>query len=251
MVTYGEKRVSRSELFGQDAVGASIKRHKVAAKSEQVDIDDDDIESDNNDQDFAAFERMMEARINACANDSIEPHEDDSGSESVRDDDHDQQTDTDPAPVFQLFAGAGPVKVSTKVEEPVYIQTERPEEAMVESDSEDHWNRLAAAAIDSQEVLRMAQIPLPALRFAHRVMHIKTDSKDEEQPTKETPRKKSKSKTRSEPYTRVLSPYTGGVIRGKMLEDVLREEKAASAARVKSMSRGGGRGGTRGASRGR
>ncbi|KAJ2708040.1 hypothetical protein FB645_000149 [Coemansia sp. IMI 203386] len=246
------KKVSRDDLFENEFNSGSSKKAKTESRLDSM-LDEED------EQDFAAFERMMEARIKEQIGESIAA---DAASSSSEDDSEGGAAKNSSdngaeaaAPVFRLFAGAGPVKVETQVAEPVYIQPQRPESSMVESDTEEHWRNLAAAAIDSQTVVAMSKIPQPTMAFSHRVMHIKLDSATDKDSAQEPDSKKlkrrKKKKTRSEPYRKTPSPYNGGVIKAKMLEDVIREqEKAASDARARAAARGRGRGGSRGMGRG-
>ncbi|KAJ2086601.1 hypothetical protein GGI09_006667, partial [Coemansia sp. S100] len=146
----GGKKVDRSRLF------------------------DNNSDDDNHDeQDFAAFEKMMEARVKVDRLDQAQPSADtpmqDAASEASE---SATKTVSADIPVFRLFAGAGPVKVDTLSSVVEYIQPKRPEVAMEESESEDHWSALAAAAIDAQTIRAVAQIPLPAMLYPKRVIHI-------------------------------------------------------------------------------
>ncbi|KAJ1829500.1 hypothetical protein LPJ56_000262 [Coemansia sp. RSA 2599] len=248
------KKVSRGDLFEQDSTGSN-KRARVENKLDSM-LDKED------EQDFAAFERMMEARIKEQIGESpaADAAADGSSESSVEEEASKGSSNGDDtgsaAPVFRLFAGAGPVKVETEVAEPVYVQPQRPESSMVESDTEEHWTNIAAAAIDSQTVIEMSKIPLPALVFSHRVLHVKADGTtgDGSAQASDTSKQKrrKKRKARPEPYRKTPSPYNGGVIKAKMLEDVIREqEKAASAAHARAAARGRGRGASRGMARGR
>ncbi|KAJ1644043.1 hypothetical protein LPJ64_004241 [Coemansia asiatica] len=254
------KKVSRGDLFEQDN-GSSRPSKRAKAGNEHLDgmLDQED------EQDFAAFERMMEARIKEQIGESISINAaSSSSSESDADDQLSKNSNKkdgkdSAAPVFRLFAGVGPVKVETELVEPAYIQPQRPESSMVESDSEEHWRNLAAAAIDSQAVIEMSKIPLPAMAFSHRVIHIKADgttgndsAQVKEAAADKQKRRKKRKARRPEPYRKTPSPYNGGVIKAKMLEDLIREqEKAANALRARAASRGRGRGASRGIGRGR
>ncbi|KAI7835019.1 hypothetical protein BX661DRAFT_168196 [Kickxella alabastrina] len=252
------KRVNRNSLFEQDDSSSNKRRGDDA-----MDISDED-----NQQDFATFERMMEARVKAQMGEDTTPSTlAITTTNDDKDDSADSSAEDNNTPVFRMFAGSGPVKIETEPIEPEYIQTKRPEVSMEESDTEEHWNALASAAIDADKIKEMAQIPLPAMRYPKRIMHIKleTESPDTkasgekskgEKGTKQTKNgedgDRRKPRRRSEPYRRVLSPYNGGVIKARMLEDVIREEeKAASEALARSLRSGrGGRGGNRGGMRG-
>ncbi|KAJ2063053.1 hypothetical protein GGI17_002000 [Coemansia sp. S146] len=244
----GGKKVDRSHLFDNDS--------------------DDD--SHHDEQDFAAFEKMMEARVKVDQLDQAQPLVDIPMQNTASEDSESatKSSSTD-IPVFRLFAGAGPVKVDTLSSVVEYIQPKRPEVAMEESDSEDHWSALAAAAIDAQTIRAVALIPLPAMLYPKRVMHITADkqpsSSVDQAPAIRGQRRHRRRKLvskRAEPkvkavrHMRVLSPYTGGMIKGKMLADAIREEEAAASAALRRANstrggRGGGGAGFAGRGRGR
>ncbi|KAJ2613504.1 hypothetical protein H4S08_002165 [Coemansia sp. RSA 1365] len=179
---------------------------------------------------------------------------------------------TSDAPVFRMFAGSGPVKVATETAEPVYILPKKSEVDLEESDSEEHWNALASVALDAEAVMAMARIPLPAMQYPKRVIHVKADSavvvKESEAGDKKSQKscrrrsrrhKKSTSSSTATPYDRILSPYDGGLLKGEMLEDVIRREEAkerraasiVQSGRIGGGIRGRGRGRGRGLGRGR
>ncbi|KAJ2439038.1 hypothetical protein GGF42_008096 [Coemansia sp. RSA 2424] len=224
-------------------------------------FDNDGDGSDHDEQDFVAFERMMESRLKVEQPDQAPPPVESKTQDATSEDGKgDAKSSGGDIPMFRLFAGAGPVKVKSLSSEVEYIQPKRPEVAMEESDSEDHWSALAAAAIDAQTIRAVAQIPLPAMLYPKRVIHIPMDKKqssgaDQVPATRGRRRRrhhklasgKLDSKAGSVRYVRVLSPYTGGTVKGKMLADVVREEEeAASAALRRANSTRGGRGGGRG-----
>ncbi|KAJ2472772.1 hypothetical protein GGI02_001357, partial [Coemansia sp. RSA 2322] len=142
----GGKKVDRSRLFDSDSGSSS----------------DDDAGGVVETQELAAFEKMMEARVGLQV--SREPVADAAATQT---DVGEEETSSDLL-MFRLFAGSGPVKVETKTAEIVYIMPKRPEIAMEESDSEDHWSALAAAATDAQTIRAVAQIPLPAMQYPRR-----------------------------------------------------------------------------------
>ncbi|PIA19103.1 hypothetical protein COEREDRAFT_90470 [Coemansia reversa NRRL 1564] len=209
------------------------------------------------------YEAIMSSRL------AIESGTQQSGSSTSQDADVLSVSDT---PVFRMFAGSGPVKVATETAEPVYILPEQPEVDLEESDSEEHWNALASVALDADAVMAMAQIPLPAMQYPKRVVYVKPDSaaviKESEASNKKNQKscrrrsrtqrhKKTTGSSAAIPYVRVLSPYNGGLLKGEMLEDVIRREEAkerraasiAQSGRVSGGFRGRGRG--RGLGRGR
>ncbi|KAJ2665081.1 hypothetical protein IWW48_000348 [Coemansia sp. RSA 1200] len=251
------RKVDRSRLFDDDS------SHEVF---------------DADEQDFEAFEKIMESRIKIQDNQyhhqqQQQQQEEDGNNEEM--DCEAAETEAVGVPVFKLFSGSNLVKVETEVVEPEYIAPQRPEAQLEESDSEEHRNALLAAAIDAEVIRAMSTIPLPALQYPRRVIHVKADGcLESSASTKHHDKTKSKSKasrkrrraqvrkrilkkqTAPPPYERcVRSLYTGGLIKGKMLEDAIREEKAAAdaMARKGSSGRGGssaGRGGFRGRGRG-
>ncbi|KAJ1965760.1 hypothetical protein GGI12_000552 [Dipsacomyces acuminosporus] len=140
----GGKRVDRSALFDDNG-------------SDGSDIDN---------QDFAAFEKMMDARVKA-AEQPVNTVEEASDAEMQ------EEEDGGDLPVFKLFAGSQAVKVETKIEEVVYTLPERPQPNMEESDTEEHWEALRSAAVDSEEIKTASQIRLPAMVYPKRVIHKK------------------------------------------------------------------------------
>ncbi|KAJ2512434.1 hypothetical protein GGI11_002984 [Coemansia sp. RSA 2049] len=253
------RKIDRSRLFDDDS------------SHEAFDADKQDLE---------AFEKIMESRINIQDN---QYHQQQQQQEDVNNEEMDCETaeaEEVGVPVFKLFAGSNLVKVETEAVEPEYIAPQRPEAQLEESDSEEHRNALLATAIDVEVIRAMSTIPLPALQYPRRVIHVKADgSVESSASTKHHEKTKSKSKASRKrrraqvrkrilkkqavppPYERcVRSLYTGGLIKGKMLEDVIREEKAAADAMARksfsgrggsSAGRGGFRGRGRGSSRGR
>ncbi|KAJ2314477.1 hypothetical protein H4R23_004168, partial [Coemansia sp. Cherry 401B] len=186
MDVFKGERIERQDLFG----GSSDQGAGGAATADSQDVE--------------MFEEMMKARLamdidDAPAADAAKP------------------ADDSDVPVFRMFAGAKPVKVETAPVEPVYILPKRPEVAMEESDSEEHRQALISVAIDAQTIRAMAQIPVPALQFPKRVLHLKAEATDDakkksaDKPNgrRKHPRRARKSKNPTEPYVRVLSPYTG------------------------------------------
>ncbi|KAJ2746584.1 hypothetical protein GGI20_001233 [Coemansia sp. BCRC 34301] len=235
---------------------------KMVDRSCLFDSDRDD--SDHDEQDFAAFEKMMESRVKMGQPDKVLAPAEATAQDIAGEDSKDSAKNGGTGiPMFRLFAGVGPVKVETLSSVIEYIQPKRPEVAMEESDSEDHWSALAAAAIDAQTIRAVAQIPQPSMQYPRRVMHISMDkqqgsSVDQARATRGSRRRrklasgKPESKVKAVRYVRVLSPYVGGMVRGKMLADVVREEEeAASAALRRTNSTRGGRGGDRGVGCGR
>ncbi|KAI9481942.1 hypothetical protein LPJ78_005033 [Coemansia sp. RSA 989] len=219
MDVFDGKKIERQELFGDES------------HSSQSVADSQDIEM---------FDELMKSRLDIVDGATKEP----SSAETV--------------PVFRMFASAKAVKVETAPVEPVFIAPERPQVPLEESDSEDHWNMLKSAAIDAQTIKDIAKVPLPALQFPKRVIHIKLESKEpamgkSEDKAKQLNRRKHKRpvKRAKQPYVRVLSPYMGGIVKGEMLADVLRKEEIQRAREAKLAAKRGGRGGFRGRGRGR
>ncbi|KAJ2894781.1 hypothetical protein IWW38_002473 [Coemansia aciculifera] len=233
----GGKKVDRSRLFDNDGGAAS----------------------DHDEQDFAAFEEMMRRKqLDQASPPPPLPVEVTTTQEDAtsNDDVENGGGATADIPMFRLFAGAGPVKVESLSSVVEYTQPKRPEVALEESDSEEHWSALAAAAIDAQTIRAVALVPLPAMQYPKRVMHISMDK--QQQSSGNDPRRRSRRRKLDSgklaskvKYVRVLSPYAGGMLRGKMLADVVHEEEeAASAALRRAASTRGGRGGGRGGSSG-
>ncbi|KAJ1793149.1 hypothetical protein LPJ59_004758 [Coemansia sp. RSA 2399] len=243
------RKIDRSQLFGDDGSQA---------------------DSDMDEHDFEAFEKMMAARIN------VQDQQQQQKQENTQEPEHEvAEEEQAKAPVFKLFAGSSLVKVETEAVEVEYIAPQRPEAQLEESDSEEHWSALMAAAIDADTIQTMSKIPLPALQFPKRVIHLKAGDGSKPDTSAKNPEKtKAKSKASckrrkaqerkrtakrqkaSPPYERcVRSLFTGGLVKGKMLEDVIREEKAVAAAQARKVasSRGGfrGRGHSHSHSRGR
>ncbi|KAJ1755554.1 hypothetical protein LPJ54_006975 [Coemansia sp. RSA 1824] len=233
MDVLGGKKIERQELFGDSTT--QNKGDSVA-------------EADS--QDVELFEEIMKSRMGMDIDDATPDTTADAGDNNVE--------EASAAPVFRMFAGAKAVKVETEVAEIVYIAPERPEVEMEESDSEEHWQALASAAIDAQTVKAMAQIPTPALLFPKRVIHIKAEptvaaqNKDtaKKQGSKHKQQRRSKKSGATVPYVRVLSPYSGGMLKGEMLADVIRREEA-NRLRDAKLTAQRGRGGFRGRGRGR
>ncbi|KAJ2163180.1 hypothetical protein GGF46_000110 [Coemansia sp. RSA 552] len=233
MESLGGKQIDRQALFGDSNHGND---------EPEIDV-----------QDVAAFEAMMESRMEV----------EESDAESNATDGNSGDGPSNNAPMFQMFAGAGPVKVATESTEPEYVVPERPAALLEESDSEEHWNRLSAAVVDTQTVLDTSKIPLPALQYPNRVMHIKVEpAKDQGEGEKRTAktagrerrrlRRLKKQEQRPAPYMRVLSPYTGGLLKGEMLADALRREELKELRAAKRSAQRGRRGssGFRGRGRG-
>ncbi|KAJ1668407.1 hypothetical protein IW140_000235 [Coemansia sp. RSA 1813] len=255
------RKIDRSQLFGDDnSQGAS----------------------DMDEEDFETFEKMMEARIKVQDHHTQQQQQqqqqyDEQGEEDEAQEQEITDAEQTSAPVFKLFAGSNLVKVETEVAEPKYVAPQRPEAQLEESDSEEHRSALLAAAIDADTIHAMSKVPLPALQYPKRVIHLKADGSSNspmdsaKNPEKTKPKSKARCKKRKAqehkralkrqkaplPYERcVRSLFTGGMLKGKMLEDVIRDEKAAADARMRRVasSRGGhgvGRGGFRGRGRGR
>ncbi|KAJ2848802.1 hypothetical protein IWW36_003072 [Coemansia brasiliensis] len=230
MDVFDGKKIERQELFGNNG-DASTK--EPAADS----------------QDIEMFDELMKSRLDIEDNNSTAAKESASSTDEKED-----------IPVFRMFASAKAVKVETAPVEPVFIAPERPQASMEESDSEDHWNMLKSAAIDAQTIKNMANIPLPALQFPKRVIHIKVEPKEStlgnsESSTTDKQRNRRKRrrpiKRTEQPYVRMLSPYMGGVVKGEMLADVLRKEEIKRVREAKLAAKRGGRGGFRGRGRGR
>ncbi|KAI9501831.1 hypothetical protein GGI25_000283 [Coemansia spiralis] len=249
-------------------------------RSQLFDDNNSQVGSDMDNQDFAVFEKMMESRIqleNAdSSNDELVAVDDMSVYENQEE--NTSSNETGGTPMFKLFAGSNLIKVETEAIEPEYAIPQRPEVQLEESDSEEHWCALAAAAIDATSIYSMSKVPLPAMQYPKRVVHIKLD---DPKPAEANNTKKSKSNSKSRLklksrkiqkhklnskqrekrcYARVLSPYMGGIIRARMLNDVIREESAraeAIARKTTTNQRGGGSGprskdsGFRGRGRGR
>ncbi|KAJ2451548.1 hypothetical protein EV183_003533 [Coemansia sp. RSA 2336] len=183
-------------------------------------------------QDIEMFDELMKSRLDIAQPTVVE-----------------ETSSTEPAPVFRMFASAKAVKVETAPIEPVFIAPTRPLVPLEESDSEDHWNMLRSAAIDAQTIKDMAKVPLPALQFPKRVIHIKLEPKENVAAESKLKRRKHRPVKRTkQPYVRVLSPYMGGTVRGEMLADVLRKEEIQ---RVREAKLAAKRGGFRGRGRGR
>ncbi|KAJ2544524.1 cholesterol esterase [Coemansia sp. RSA 1853] len=225
----------------------SIERQELFGDSTTQNKDASTAEADS--QDVELFEEIMKSRMGMDIDDATPDNTAEASDNNV--------DEASAAPVFRMFAGAKAVKVETEIAEIVYIAPERPEVEMEESDSEEHRQALASAAIDAQTVKAMAQIPTPALLFPKRVIHIKAEPAVAAQ-NKDTTKKQSKHKQqrrgkRSEttvPYVRVLSPYSGGMLKGEMLADVIRREEA-NKLRAAKLTAQRGRGGFRGRGRGR
>ncbi|KAJ2854923.1 hypothetical protein GGI22_004321, partial [Coemansia erecta] len=162
------RKIDRSRLFGDD--------------SSQVD-------SDMDEQDFEVFEKMMAARIDV--QDQQQQPQEGAQEPKVGIAEEEQAN----APVFKLFAGSSLVKVETEVVEVEYVAPQRPEAQLEESDSEEHWSALMAAAIDADTIQTMSRIPLPALQFPKRVIHLKAGDGSKPDASAKNPEKtKSKSK---------------------------------------------------------
>ncbi|ORX68113.1 hypothetical protein DL89DRAFT_258711 [Linderina pennispora] len=216
------QKVDRNELFGDNT------------------SDNGDGVSDLDDQDFAAFEKMMDARVKAEVIEAV-------ADEAEVDGSSDREEESADVPVFQLFAGAGPAKVEIEAKEPEYVMPERPEPVMEESDSEEHWQALQSAVIDAEQIKKLAATPLPAMRYLHRVVHIPLEEKTEPKRTRRRRSHHAKKASRKtfEPYYKELSPYNGGVVRGAHLSDVV-SQGAASGSGPWTNSGRGGRGGAQG-----
>ncbi|KAJ1736291.1 hypothetical protein LPJ61_000075 [Coemansia biformis] len=245
------KKTDRRALFG-------------AGTGDQRDIDVQDVE---------AYESMMKARLGAQENGESRRNPAEGAVASANSDDNAGADPASDAPMFQMFAGAGPVKVTTASADQVFVAPKRPEVPLEESDSEEHWNSLLSVAVDAQTIKAHSAIPTPDLQYLKRVIHIKlepaTGAKCSPADSTKADRQRLQQRRRRlrlrgakaadgasampEPYVRVLSPYSGGVLRGEMLADVVRREEArakrdASRAAAK---RGRGGGGLRGRGRGR
>ncbi|KAJ2547749.1 hypothetical protein EV175_005089 [Coemansia sp. RSA 1933] len=242
------RKIDRSQLFGDNS------------NSSQSDLDMDE-------QDFEAFEKMMEERIAVQDHQpEQQPQEEDEEKDDAECDMQEREgedIEQTSAPVFKLFAGSSLAKVETESAEVEYIAPQRPEAQLEESDSEEHWSTLLSAAIDSDTIHAMSKIPLPALQFPKRVIHLKVDSDskpDTDAKGSEKTRTKSKASSKRRraqerkriakrqkalpPHERcVRSLFTGGMVKGRMLEDVVREEKAAADAQARRAASSRGRGG--------